>query len=234
MKTKPMLIVFALLVLVVAGVALASGAGEKNDRASEIELLKTQVAALQTQATAAQDYVALANLQAIYGYYVDKCKWDQVADLFAKDGTLEIGLRGVWVGQDRVRAYLHTLPDLKYGTLFNHVQLQPVINIAPDGKTAKARWRAFEQFGMLHRAAQWGGGVYENEYVKEDGVWKISKLHYYMNYYVDYYKGWDQGGLPAPPPIKGFPPDRPTTVNYKLYPDVFVPPYHYNNPVTGK
>jgi len=87
---------------------------------------------------------------------------------------------------------------------------------------------------MLHRAAQWGGGVYENEYVKEDGVWKISKLHYYMNYYVDYYKGWDQGGLPAPPPIKGFPPDRPTTVNYKLYPDVFVPPYHYNNPVTGK
>jgi SnoaL-like domain len=232
MKLKSLLILFVVLLFVVAGVALAGG--DKKDRASEIETLKTQVAALETRAQAAQDYIAIANLQAIYGYYVDKCEWDQVADLFAKDGTLEIGLRGVWVGQDRVRAYLHTLPDLKYGTLFNHMQLQPVINIAPDGKTAKGRWRAFEQFGMLHRAAEWAEGVYENEYVNEDGVWKIHKLHYYMTYYVDYYKGWDQGGLPAPGPIKGFPPDRPTTVEYKLYPDVFVPPYHYQNPVTGR
>ena len=109
------------------------------------------------------------------------------------------------VGQDRVRQYLHTLPELKYGTLFNHMQLQPVIDIAPDGKTAKGRWRAFEQFGALHRSAQWAEGTYENEYVKEDGVWKISKLHYYMTYYVDYYKGWDQGGNPAPGPIAAMP-----------------------------
>jgi len=159
---------------------------------------------------------------------------DQTVDLFAKDGTLEIGLRGVWVGQDRVRAYLHTLTDLKYGTLFNHMQLQPKIDVSPDGMTAKARWRAFEQFGALHRSAQWAEGTYENEYVKEDGVWKIKKLHYYMTYYVDYYKGWDQGGNPPPGPIAGMPPDQPTTEPYKLYPDVFVPPYHYKNPVTGK
>ncbi|HTW22071.1 MAG TPA: nuclear transport factor 2 family protein [Candidatus Baltobacteraceae bacterium] len=234
MKTKSILMTFAVLVLIAAGVAFASAGAEKKDRASEIDALKTQVAALQAQAQAAQDYVAISNLQAAYGYYGDKCQWDQVADLFAKDGTLEIGLRGVYAGQDRVRAYLHTLPDLKYGVLFNHMQLQPVINIAPDDKTAEGRWRAFEQFGMLHRAAQWGGGVYENEYVKEGGVWKIHKLHYYMTYYVDYYKGWDQGGLPAPPPIKGLPPDRPITDNYQLYPDVFVPPFHYKNPVSGK
>ena len=160
--------------------------------------------------------------------------WDETADLFAKDGTLEIGLRGVWVGQDRVRAYLHTLTDLKYGTLFNHMQLQPKIDIAPDGLTAKGRWRAFEQFGVLHRSAQWAEGTYENEYVKEDGVWKIKKLHYYMTFYVDYYKGWDQGGNPPPGAIPGMPPDQPTTVAYKLYPDVFVPPYHYKNPVTNR
>ena len=209
MKMQSLLTLFAVLLFVVVGVALAGG--EKKDRSSEIETLKTQVAALQAQAQAAQDYIAISNLQASYGYYGDKCQWDQVADLFAKDGTLEIGLRGVWVGQDRVRAYLHTLPDLKYGVLFNHMQLQPIIDIAPDGKTAKARWRAFEQFGMLHRAAQWGGGVYENEYVKEDGVWKIEKLHYYMTYYVDYYKGWDQGGLRTAWPDQGLsarPPDH--------------------------
>jgi len=209
-------------------------AAAKKDVAAELDALKTQVAQLAHQAQDAQDYIAVANLQRAYGYYVDKCMWDETADLFSKNGTLEIGLRGVWVGQDRVRQYLHTLPDLKYGTLFNHMQLQPVIDISPDGRTAKGRWRAFEQFGLLHKSAQWAEGTYENEYVKEDGVWKISKLHYYMTYYVDYYKGWDQGGNPPPGPIAGMPPDQPTTLAYKLYPDVFVPPYHYKNPVTGK
>jgi len=209
-------------------------AGDKKDLAAEVAALKTQVTQLAKLAQNSQDYIAIANLQRAYGYYVDKCQWDQTADLFAKDGTLEIGLRGMWVGQDRVRAYLHTLTDLKYGTLFNHMQLQPVIDVAPDGMTAKGRWRAFEQFGALHRSAQWAEGTYENEYVKEDGVWKIKKLHYYMTYYVDYYKGWDQGGNPPPGPIAGMPPDRPTTEPYKLYPDVFVPPYHYKNPVTGR
>jgi hypothetical protein len=209
-------------------------AADKNDVAAELNALKIQVAQLAHQAQDAQDYIAIANLQRAYGYYVDKCMWDETADLFSKNGTLEIGLRGVWVGQDRVRQYLHTLPDLKYGTLFNHMQLQPVIDIAPDGQSAKGRWRAFEQFGLLHKSAQWAEGTYENEYVKENGVWKISKLHYYMTYYVDYYKGWDQGGNPPPGPIAGMPPDQPTTVPYKLYPDVFVPPYHYKNPVTGK
>jgi hypothetical protein len=214
--------------------ALASSDAKPKGTEAEIQALKSQVADLEHKAQSAQDYIAISNLQVAYGYYVDKCLWDEVADLFAKDGTLEIGLRGVWVGQDRVRAYLHKLPDLKPGTLFNHMQLQPMITIEPDGKTAKARWRAFEQFGMLHRSAQWAEGTYENEYVKEDGVWKIKKLHYYMTYYVDYYKGWDQGGNPPPGPIPGFPPDQPTTDAYELYPSVYIPPYHYKNPVTGR
>jgi hypothetical protein len=236
MELRAILAVVALLFFAPAFDAprATQAAADKKDVAAELDALKVQVAQLAHQAQNAEDYIAIANLQRAYGYYVDKCMWDETADLFANDGTLEIGLRGVYAGQDHVRKYLHTLPKLEYGVLFNHMQLQPVIDVAPDGKTAWGRWRAFEQFGMLHKAAQWGEGTYENEYVKEDGVWKIKKLHYYMTYYVDYYKGWDQGGLPAPPPLKDFPPDQPTTAQYKLFPDVFVPPYHYKNPVTGK
>lgn len=211
----------------------AAPGGEK-DLAAQLKKLQAQVAALEQKADRAQDYIAISNLQTAYGYYVDKCQWDEAADLFAKDGTLEIGLRGVYVGQDRVRQYLHKLPDLKYGTLFNHMQLQPMISVAPDGLSAKARWRAIIQVGILHRSSQWGEATYENEYVKDGGVWKIKKLHAYFTYYVDFYKGWDQGGDPPPGPIPGFPPDQPPTETYKLYPDVYIPPYHYKNPVTGK
>jgi hypothetical protein len=232
MRIRFLQILLVIVLLCPAGIATA--ARDKKDLAADVEKLKAQVAELSRAVQSSQDYISISNLETAYGYYVDKAQWDQVADLFAKDGTLEIGLRGVWVGQEHVRAYLHKLPDLKYGAVFNHMQLQPMISVAPDGLTAKGRWRAIIQVGALNRSAQWGEGTYENDYVKEDGVWKIKKLHFYMTYYVNYYKGWDQGGDPPPGPIKDFPPDQPPTETYKLYPDVYIPPYHYKNPVTGK
>jgi outer membrane murein-binding lipoprotein Lpp len=201
---------------------------------AELATLKSQVAQLQTQAQAATDWTSVANLQATYGYYVDKMRWDDAADLFAKNATLEIAGRGLFVGQDRIRTYLHALGELKYGTLFNHMQLQPVIHIAPDGNSAQARWRAFIQVGHLGQEARWGEATYENAYVKEAGVWKISKLHGYITYYVEYDKGWNKGGVPLPQKLGSLDPDAPPTAKYGTFPEVFVPPYHYKNPVSGK
>jgi hypothetical protein len=233
-RTLQVLLVLFVICPMLANSGAAGAAGGKTDLATEVDALKVQILALARQIQNSQDYIAINNLQDAYGYYVDKAKWDEVADLFTKDGTLEIGLRGVYVGQDRVRAYLHRLSDLTYGSLYNHSQLQPIVHIDPDGRTAKGRWRAFIQVGQLKTRAQWGEATYENEYIKEDGVWKIKKLHAYFTYYVPYSKGWDQGGDSPPAAIPGLPPDLPPTENYKLYPDVYIPPYHYKNPVTGR
>ncbi len=55
------------------------------------------------------------------------------------------------------------------------------------------------QVGHLGKEARWGEATYENEYVKQDGVWKISKLHGFITYYVEFDKGLEQGrGGPAP------------------------------------
>jgi hypothetical protein len=224
----------------IAALALAAPAGEalakskKPDYAAEIAALKDQVAALQQQTQAANDYVAVVNLQAAYGYYVDKAQWDDVADLFSKDATIEIAGRGLFRGQDRLRDYFHHLGPLSYGKLFNHMQLQPVVDIAPDGLSAKGRWRSLMQVGELGKEARWGEATYENEYVKQDGVWKITKLHSYITFYVEYDKGWNKGAVPLPKEFKDFPPDEPATVQYDSFPNPFVPPYHYKNPVTGK
>ena len=207
---------------------------EAPGTAAQIVALQKQVDRLQRRAQAADDYVAIANLQAIYGYYVDKSRWDDAAALFAADATLEIAGRGEFRGQQRISDYLHQLGDMSYGRLYNHMQLQPVINVAEDGRSAKARWRSFIQVGHLNQEARWGEATYENEYIKEGSVWKISKLHSFITFYVDFDKGWNKGAVPLPKHLDRLEPDSDSTVKYGAFPDVFLPPYHYPNPVTGK
>ena len=184
-----------------------------------------------------EDERAIIRLQTAYGYYVDKAQWDEAADLFARDATLEIAARGLYRGQDRIRAYLKCLPSLVPGALFNHMQLQPLVTL--DGNRAKGRWRAIMEVGVPdaqgHLAkALVGEATYENAYVREDGVWKIARLHCFVTYYADWDKGLAAGGVPMGTALPRFPPDAPQTVDYASYPAVFIPPYHYPNPVTGK
>ena len=176
----------------------------------------------------------IQRLQTAYGYYVDKAQWDEAADLFARDATLEIAARGLFRGQDRIRAYLHALPPLEQGTVFNHMQLQPLVTVAPDGASARGRWRAIMEVGFAGREELCGGAVYENAYVVEDGVWKIARLHCFVTYYVRWNEGWSHGGVPMGTPLPGMIPDAPQTVDYGSFPDVYIPPYHYPNPVTGR
>jgi len=226
----------ASLVAAVAFTVLSAGCSRQQapDLQGEVASLRSQVTALQAKAQAAEDYVSIANLQAIYGYYVDKSRWDDAAALFSDQATLEIAGRGEFKGRERVSEYLHQLGDLEYGRLYNHMQLQPVIHVGPDGKSAKGRWRSFIQVGHLGKEARWGEATYENEYVKDDGIWKISKLHSYITFYVDFDKGWNKGAVALPKHLDRLEPDAETTVKYGAFPEVFVPPYHYANPVTGK
>ncbi|MEZ5744778.1 MAG: nuclear transport factor 2 family protein [Sphingomonadaceae bacterium] len=175
-----------------------------------------------------EDERAIVRLQTAYGYYVDKAQWDEAADLFAADATLEIAARGLFRGQDRIRAYLKALPPMVEGTLFNHMQLQPLITV--EGDRAWGRWRAIMQVGFEGVQKLSGDAVYENAYVREDSVWKIVKLHAFVTHYVD----MEGKAVPMGTELPEMAPDAPQTVAYQSFPGIFVPPYHYPNPVTGR
>jgi triacylglycerol lipase len=178
----------------------------------------------------------IENLQRIYGYYIDRAMWDQAADLFADNGTLEVGQQGVYVGKKRVRDYLglqgpHGLVE---GWLNDHMQLQPIVDVAPDGNTARIRSRELAMTGKVGGQGFWSEGIYENTFVKDNGVWKIQSLHFYPTFITDYDKGWGKDAQPVPTASTQLPPDRPPTEVYAIYPKPHVPPFHYRNPVTGK
>lgn len=214
-----------------------------QDTTERLAALRPRLAAVESRATRVGDINDIENLQGSYGYYTDKMLWDEVVDLFADDGTLEIGPSGVYVGKDSIRRYLLSLSDGKQGpiegVLYDHFQLQPIATVAEDGQTANGRWRLFLMTGVSGSGSggNWGEGVYENEYVKQNGVWKIRKLHWYATFVAPYEGGWlrtDRRAVEAYATGRGVTPDRPSSVQYEPYPGVFVPPFHYPNPVSGQ
>jgi hypothetical protein len=195
-----------------------------------------RVAVLAHRVTLLRDEQQIENLQRIYGYYLDRAMWDQVAGLFADDGTIELGLRGVYVGKERVREFLNLLGPhgLRQGWLNDHIQLQIIATVAEDGKTARARSRELEMSGIYGGNARWSEGIYENTYSKEKGIWKFKSVRFYPTFICDYDKGWAKDAQPAAGVSVELPPDRPPTDVYEIYPSAHVPPFHYLNPVTGK
>jgi len=207
--------------------------GEIGD--ASLEALAGRAGVLTQELQLLEDENEIENLQRIYGFYTDKQLWTDAANLFADDATIEVGGSGVYTGRDRVLAYLST-----YGTegpqdnrLFDQMQLQPIVHVAPDGQTAQARWHMFAQEAVSGEYDEWGLGIYENGYVKQDGVWKIQNLHQYTTMYSPYAEGWGKVALPMDGPSETLPPDLPPTAEYESYPAVFIAPYHYENPVTG-
>jgi hypothetical protein len=161
------------------------------------------------QSQQVMDWHEVENLQNAYGYYTEKSLWSDIAQLFAADGVLQIdGLR--IAGRDNILGMLNTMgPEgPTKDSLNSQLQLQPVIHVAADG-TARIRSRLLQLARDSEGLPLWGGGIYENELVKENGVWKFSRLYLKPTYQVRYKAGWarDEAGegeilpIPTTPPI---------------------------------
>jgi hypothetical protein len=197
---------------------------------------QARLAAYRERVERLEDEDAIENLQAYFGYYFDKGLWSEVADLFAANGSFEYGQRGVYIGKERIRrALLLFGPEgLGDGYLNNHMQLQPIITVAPGGGTATARWQGMVQLAEPGANGVWGVGIYENAYVKERGVWKIARLHFYVTALTDYDAGFMRSALRMGGQSALFPPDRPPTEVYRAFPAAHIPPFSFDHPVTGQ
>jgi len=199
--------------------------------------LEARLASLRERVERIKDSNDIKRLQRAYGYYLDEALWDEMVDLFTDDATVEYGRDGVYIGKPRIREYFNALgggrTGLSEGQLNEHFQLMPVITLSEDGQTAKGRWRALILNGEYGSAGTWGEGPYENEYIKEDGIWKISKVRWYQTIMVPYEGGWGLNedvnkGIFVSDQL---PPDEPQTDQFGSWPETFLPPFHFENPV---
>jgi hypothetical protein len=220
--------------------------------------IEDTVARLARRVDVLEGELAVRRLQHQYGYYLDKCLYSEVTDLFSDDAEA-VFCGGIYRGRAGIeRLYLQRFRERftqghngpVRGFLLDHPQLQDVVTVDPDGTAAHGRFRCIMQAGV-HESVRdefpgktsyeqwWEGALYENEYVREDGVWKIKRLDYRPFWHADYGRGWSQ----TPPmtqviPTVTFPQDPvgPDEIvpGYELFPNTDVVGFHYAHPVTGE
>ncbi|MDR2216107.1 MAG: nuclear transport factor 2 family protein [Nevskiaceae bacterium] len=184
--------------------------------AANSKALDAQIKAAQRQMQRISDFNEMENLQSAYGYYAEKSLWSDIAALFTEDGVIEIDGARSNKGHDGVLAFLKASgPEgPQKGVMNSQLQLQPVIHIAADGRSAKVRSRLLQLTRDAQGRPMWGAGIYENELVNDNGTWKFKRLRLHHTWKVYYKSGWAS----------------PNADEGQLLPSRFTPPFHYRRP----
>ncbi len=135
----------------------------------------------------------IKNLRMGYAAHLDSQRYDKLAELFTEDGVCVFGpeFGGDWIGRDTIRAQYETVMKAAGGPFDSvHIITNPWITITgPD--TAHGRWYLLDWLTRQKPVTEMetrGGhanpllylAVYEDDYRKENGAWKIARtqLHF--------------------------------------------------------
>src|SRR5580704_201151 len=164
-----------------------------------------KVARLSLEVQRAEDIRTVKKLEISYAQYLQFGLWSQTASLFTENAEAIYGgddLKGrAAIGNYFLTRWGNGREGLPAGGLHTVLDDCPVVNLSADGQTAKGRWHEFSMTGQFGGSAHWEQGIAENDYVKENGIWKISRVNYYLETAGPYETGW----VSAAPDVKLLP-----------------------------
>jgi hypothetical protein len=197
-----------------SAVIASAVAGVSKPKADPDAGLKSQIDRLSNQIGSLEDANAIRILHQAYESYLDKGMYEEVVELFTDDGEV-IFNGGIFAGKDKGvrRLYCNHFRSGFTGKKIepapgfepDSAQLQDIVEVAPDRKSAKARFPYSMQVGtpmtgdsQLVQMARlqgegivkwWEGGIHEASYAKDGGSWKIKGLEYRVTAKADYKPG---------------------------------------------
>ena len=182
----------------------------------------TTVAALLARLQKLEDTREIQKLQSKYAHYLFTQQFERVfTECFAKNldrVSVEFSDSGVYRGADSVRALYKAFEATRNipGFFILHMTVNPYIEIAQDGQSARSHWLSPGCAGS-DTSASWIWGPCYVDYVKEDGVWRIAHTNLAPLFRNRYETSWsaapDHGSVRGPLSVK---PNEPSTV-YRPY-----------------
>ena len=215
-----------------------------------IKALESQVKSLQKL----QDIEDIKKLQKAYGYYLINWMHEELIDCFSNSpDTILEWPPGTFFGKDGARRFFGNINKNKDPEFMHQMmQISGIVNIETDGNKAKGRWWGFGAMAIPASSIDRKGegieqsiscGIYEMEYIKEDGVWKILKMKWVPVYSGSLEEGWvkperlskkrRKRDIAESYPESWAQDGPPAGIQY-TYPSGYILPFHYTHPVTKK
>jgi hypothetical protein len=127
-----------------------------------------------------EDIEEIKKLHLTYVNYLIEADWEGVDDCFAEDCATEFPGTGVQRGKAEVAFYFRDHVGKSHIGKEGVFAVHPIVTV--DGDKAKGTWLYYvlmyhpREYPPEMKAADWAQGIYEMEYVRENGKWKISLL----------------------------------------------------------
>jgi hypothetical protein len=172
----PTIRAFRLLSLLLA-LTLATAIAGCSPSANENSLSTEQVQSLLQRVQYLEDMTAIQKLQSSYVHRLFTQRFESIPELYAKsspDVTVEFSDSGLFKGHASVTRLYEAFGNTREtpGFFILHMAVNPYIEIAADGQSAKSHWLS-PGASNSPGGSSWIWGPYYVDYVKEDGSWKI-------------------------------------------------------------
>lgn len=134
-----------------------------------------------------EDMDQIQKLQVHYVNCLTIAHWPGVHACFSDDAVIDFP-QGTWRGREGIRAVFEDLVSPMHVGLEGNFVVHPIVTV--DGDRAKGSWLLYIQFARPRdlpkdftdqvggEVPDWMQGFYEMEYLRENGVWKISLLRW--------------------------------------------------------
>ena len=139
-----------------------------------------------------EDIQEIHQLQRKYVNALICTEWDDTADCFAENATIDVYLHEPVTGKAAITKWYKEELSITHAGKEGDIVVHPEISV--DGDKAKGKWLLYMMYAYPRTGQSlfWVQGFYDMEYVRENGKWKIS----YMNW-------TERMGLPGTGPPEG-------------------------------
>ena len=137
-----------------------------------------------------EDLEAIRQLKATYCEICDDGHDpDRIVRIFSEDGIWEVGGVGRAKGHAELRTLFARFRDEV--SFSQHQVMNPILEV--EGDRARGTWYFFAPFTFrAQNQARWLAARYEDDYVKQDGEWKIAHLRGVVRMVTDYERSWSR------------------------------------------
>ena len=125
-----------------------------------------------------EDIQEIHELQRRYVNALIRTDWDDCADCFSENAKVDVYRHDPIVGNANIRKWFKKELYKTHAGKEGDIVVHPVIKV--DGDKATGQWLLYMMY-CYPRTGQslfWVQGFYDNEYVRENGKWKISLMYW--------------------------------------------------------